>query len=614
VATAEDYAKWIVDNADKRGTPEFETVSQAYQALRSAPAPNAPPAAQKAAPPEEGFGMSALIGAGRTFDRVGKGMQQLYYGATGDKAAQADLKTRADEEDRLYKPLQEAHPFATGLGEALPSMVIPAGGSATLLGNMGRMALAAGAPTALEYGGAKERATRAVQAAGGAAAVPLGLVGLGATYKTAKAFVEPLYQGGRESITGRILNRVAGDDAPAALTKIKAATPLVPGSNPTVGQVAENGGLAAFERMARQADPAAYTLRDMEQSGARMSVLRDIAGDDLKIAALEKLRKDVTAPSYAQSTNAVYTVDPQLQKLLDRPLAKKALTRAQTIAENDSRPFGITTTSNAPFSGAGGAQSTTTNRISGQGVQDLKMALDDMLKDPTSGIVGKEATQVKNTRGELIGWMEGVNPEFKVARETYANMSQPINQMQIGQELINKLQPALADYGALGRETGATFAKQLRDSDAMVRKATEFKGAKSLEDVMGPQKMGALTSIAEDLARKSNAQTLGSGVNSDTFQKLAMNNIASQSGMPSVVSGLLETPGISRGMKWVYRDTDAKMQKAIAEAMLDPAKAAKLMEGSPSLMAKHPDLAKALTQSMYRAGLAGALSLSQSQQ
>lgn len=35
MATADDYAAWIVKNADKRGTPEFNTVSQAYQIAKS---------------------------------------------------------------------------------------------------------------------------------------------------------------------------------------------------------------------------------------------------------------------------------------------------------------------------------------------------------------------------------------------------------------------------------------------------------------------------------------------------------------------------------------------------------------------------------------------------
>ena len=44
MARAEEYAQWIVDNQDKQGTPEFETVAQAYEQSKTAvtnePEPN----------------------------------------------------------------------------------------------------------------------------------------------------------------------------------------------------------------------------------------------------------------------------------------------------------------------------------------------------------------------------------------------------------------------------------------------------------------------------------------------------------------------------------------------------------------------------------------------
>lgn len=39
MATAEEYAQWIVANKDKKGTPEFETVAKAYEVARGQPAP-----------------------------------------------------------------------------------------------------------------------------------------------------------------------------------------------------------------------------------------------------------------------------------------------------------------------------------------------------------------------------------------------------------------------------------------------------------------------------------------------------------------------------------------------------------------------------------------------
>lgn len=118
-----------------------------------------------------------MIAAGRTVDRMGKGVQQLYYGATkqGDKAAA--LKDQADEETRLYDPLAKARPIATGLGEALPMMAIPVGGAATGIGFVGRSALAGAAPGLLSYGTAEERMKAgATGAAGGAMGGSMGLL------------------------------------------------------------------------------------------------------------------------------------------------------------------------------------------------------------------------------------------------------------------------------------------------------------------------------------------------------------------------------------------------------------------------------------------------------
>lgn len=557
------------------------------------------PSKQKAEAEDPGALWTIPIAAGKTVDRVLDGLTQMYLGARGESSALGGLKQNVAEKDAIYRPLQEKRPFATGLGEALPSMAIPFGASASLIGNAGRMALAGGVPAALEYGTAGERAQRGLIGAATGAVVPV----LGALAKSAKTFAEPLYEGGRQMIAGRALNRVAGDDAANVISKLQAARPLIPGSMPTAVQVAENCGMAAFERMAKQADPSAYTQRGMEQASARLSALRGIAGDDAAIAAQAAARKTATEGAYTQAKNAVYVVDDNLQNLLERPLVKKAMDRAKGIAENDGRSFGFTTTSSAPFKGVGGAQEQVTKQVTGHGLQDLKMALDDMLKDPSSGIVGKEAEQARNLRGKIVNWMEGANPEFKAARTTYAAMSKPINQMQVGQELLTKLEPALADFGALGQETGATFARQLRNSDQMVKNATGFKGAGSLDELMGTQNMGTINNIAQDLARKSNSERLGAGVNSDTFQKLSMQNLAEQSGMPRIVGGLLDTPGLNRATKWIYRDSDEKAQKMIADALLNPQKAAELMTGANRvILENNPKLKALIGQAAMRSG------------
>lgn len=155
------------------------------------PAPTAPAAPRlseadiKAAQPDDpGVVGSAIIGAGRTFDRIWKGGQQGYLNlkdmvngpdvtslVTGKTQAQqqlADLKTSAEDNDKAYKTLTDRRPYSTAIGESLPSMVVPLGATATTLGTVAKLGIAAAVPEALSYGTAEERTKRAAGAGIGA--------------------------------------------------------------------------------------------------------------------------------------------------------------------------------------------------------------------------------------------------------------------------------------------------------------------------------------------------------------------------------------------------------------------------------------------------------------
>lgn len=121
---------------------------------------------------------AAMIGAGRTFNRMGAGLQQMYYAAKGDEAGLSRLKDEQDEAKRLMAPLEKDRPFATAIGASLPLMAIPVGGAgATAAGMAGRAALGGAIPEALSYGSVEERARNAALAGAGGAAG--GLVGYG---------------------------------------------------------------------------------------------------------------------------------------------------------------------------------------------------------------------------------------------------------------------------------------------------------------------------------------------------------------------------------------------------------------------------------------------------
>lgn len=566
------------------GASEQDVLAYAQQQF-AAQAKPAAPAPMQAGPDDPGSFMAALIGAGRTTDQIIDGMKQLGFNLTGNKDALEQLRVSQEEKSRLYKPLQEQHSIATAIGEALPAMAVPVGGGASVAANVARLAAAGALPGALEYGSAGERAGRA--AGGAAAGVAGGVVvpalargvakAVPAIGRTARAVAEPLYASGREAIAGRSLVKAAGDGAQDVIPRMAGAAPLVAGSMPTAAQVAENGGIAALERSLAQRAPSEFTERAMEQAAARTAALRGIAGDDATRAAAVAARSAATGDLYKQATAANYTMDPRLDRLLQTPAMKQALERAKTLAENNQRPFTFDVPNTDHLAGLGNRASTESRQITGQGLQDLKMAIDDMLKDPASGFAGSAGDAVKGLRGQLLNWMEGANPAFKTARTTYADMSKPISQMDIGQNLLTKLEPALNDYGGLAKETGAKYALGLRNADQTARQATGFKGA-GMADIMDPQQMQALEGIAADLARKSNAQDLGRGPGSNTFQNFAMDNIAGQSGAPRVVGGAMNLPGVSKVAKFMYSGPEEEIQSLIAKAVLEPQYGATLMQ------------------------------------
>ena len=82
MATAQEYAAWIVQNANKRGTPEFDTVAQAYQFAKSQET-TATTQAQIAPPPTTPTLGQQLIGAGETALALGPGSVAGLIGTVG---------------------------------------------------------------------------------------------------------------------------------------------------------------------------------------------------------------------------------------------------------------------------------------------------------------------------------------------------------------------------------------------------------------------------------------------------------------------------------------------------------------------------------------------------
>lgn len=83
MAAAAEYANWIVQNRDKQGTPDFETVAQAYEVAKRNENMAATQVATTPAPARQGGILNTLIGAGETALTLGTAATGGLLGTVG---------------------------------------------------------------------------------------------------------------------------------------------------------------------------------------------------------------------------------------------------------------------------------------------------------------------------------------------------------------------------------------------------------------------------------------------------------------------------------------------------------------------------------------------------
>jgi hypothetical protein len=438
----------------------------------------------------------------------------------------------------------------------------------------GYMGLTGGALTPVTENTDNFAGQKAIQTgAGGVAGAVLAPVGqlVGRGYELAKALVQPFTESGRKAIVGSTLRgQIRPSDLGDTLNRMNNATELVPGSQPTVGEVAESGGLSAMQRQAQNAHPDVFAPGKVAQVQARRNAAYEVAGDAGKKELFETARADAADLLYKDAHKQVLNInrDPvtgrmlpkferdaaaaEIASLLDKPAIQDAMKDAIILAKN--KGINIKDPKGSIL-----------------GLDYTKRALDKQIAAAGSDT---EKGVLMGVKEELMAFLQKQSPKYAEAVATYAEASKPINQMQVGEYLKNKLIPAIGEQGGLLNESGAAFTQALRSPDT-ARTATGFKGA-TLENVFAdnPAHLRSLEAIAQDIARGDNLQKLGFSGGSNTYQNLAMANLSQKTGLPF---GLVDMPVLGAPARVMYKNASETMQKQLAELLTDPQAAAKLI-------------------------------------
>jgi len=389
--------------------------------------------------------------------------------------------------------------------------------------------------------------------------------------RAGKAIVEPFLESGQEKIMGRFLRQMAGGEESKAMRNLRNPQQLVVGSQPTTAQVAGVPSLAALERTLMATDQTAGNLmaqRQAQNAQAQAAALRNIAPAS-RISKYSNFREEVADDLYKDALKPLNlgklddATTKEIANLTKRPAIKDAMEAAKVNAANK----GIDIADPAG---------------SMRGLHETKMALDRQiaavkgrLDRDQAGSTSAELDALKTAKTDLLNFMENknVSPIYKAARQSFERLSKPIDQLESIAKLADK---------SISPETEKIYISQFS------------KGLKDLKQsgVVSDRQIARLEAIEKDLARGKFAATEGKGVGSDTVQKLAYSNLMSEVGLPISASNRLG--------RFVYGDVNEQLRTKLAESMLDPKEALRLMRagGQPKVSSDQKtrnDLARLLT-------------------
>ena len=379
---------------------------------------------------------------------------------------------------------------ASPLGLAAAAKIPVAASRMGKVGQGAALGAVGGLTAPVTDGGEDFTSTKAIQTATGTGlgavipgVAPLVTIPAKAVYNAA---IEPWMN--PAAIKGRAFLEAAGDKADDIITILRGNKQMVPGSMPTAGEAAAPAGRAEFSALQKQAEainPSAYAGRADEQNAARVAAIRTVGQDEAALDAATRARSAASTPLYQAARENVVPVDarPVLFKL-DKLLVNNPGNPELVSALNSVRK-GLVGPEGRPSYDA----------------QELSSVIDGLkaarAKKENSFIGG----QLKSIQDDL----EKTIPGYEAAQNTFRKMSEPVNQMQVGQYLEGKLVPALSDEA---KQKAATYSSALRDAPGTIKRATGAPRYDDLTKVLTPQQMDIVNGIRDDLARGAKFEDL----------------------------------------------------------------------------------------------------------
>ena len=463
---------------------------------------------------------------------------------------------------RLAGAIASPANIAAGVGAARGAAALGAGG-------FGQAATAGAVTSALQPTSSSSEdlatflADKGEQIGYGALAGFLTQAGLSGVKKVGgvlRGITAPLSKEGKQRVLRERLNEFTGPEREKVLEALKNATAIVPGSRPTaaeaVADIPSATGLAAFQqRLAKSQEggvSALFSQREAQQQAARQAALQRIAGTPELLELSKQLRSIDAERNYGAAFAESITANPALGVLARNPYFRDALPDAIKLSE---------------------AKGITAKTDLTEFLQNVKISLDKQLaKTGETALADAEKKQVARVKSDLLKWLKEKNPLFENAREQFALASKPINEMEVGQYLLNKLN------SPLDTERAGVFALAVRDAANTIQKASGGPRFEKLSQVLKPRQEAAVNNVLADLTRAQKAAELGRKTN------LGGLSLDDSPELPQLLSRTATiTNTLLRALK---RNANTELNTEAAKLLADPKQLAVFMSAVPKSRTK----------------------------
>lgn len=304
---------------------------------------------------------------------------------------------------------------------------------------------------------------------------------------------------------GKVLREIAGTELDAINKALGTAKP-----GRTAAQAVQEAGVInpVFQAMGEKGKAipelvSAMAQRELGEETARKAAVEGVTPDLKKALTARNLMSE---PLYEAAKKQVVTLDQPFLELFDR-MPKGTVEAAANIARMEGRPFQIGsyvpahTVQTGVLDAAGNPimQQVPEQlpKITGDSLHYLKRALSDISNASPATGVGKDAQQAaRGVLKEFMQQFEGKISKYGAARETFAAMSEPVNQAQVLNEMLSVLQKPG------GGERVTPFLNALgRGEQSMLKRSTGVPRYEDISQVLTPPQMRVVKDVAGQLER-----------------------------------------------------------------------------------------------------------------